>query len=76
MYKLEIQTNNTVKRIENPRKVKVVDMFYVTVVKVMDGNRRWIKIGHTFYYQRAELIKIAIQFTIEQQKTFIQVNLN
>lgn len=76
MYKLEIQTNNTIKRIEDPRKVKVVDLFFSIWVKVMDGNGRWISIGHTFYYQKADLIKALILFAIDEEKPFIEVDLN
>lgn len=76
MYKLEIQTNNTIKRIEDPRKVKVVDLFFTTLVKVMDGNGRWISIGHTFYYSEADLIKALILFAIDEEKPFIEVDLN
>ena len=76
MYKLEIETNNTVKRIKNPRKVKVVDLIFTVLVKVMDDEGKWINIGHTFCNSDAKLAAIFIQLAINQKETFVEVDLN
>ena len=76
MYKLEIETNNTVKWIENPRKVKVVDLFFTTKVKVMDGNGMWTEIGHLFLYQDACHAAEKIRLAILSKRPFVKVYLN
>lgn len=76
MYKLEIETNNTVKRIEDPRRVKVVDLLFTTKVKVMDGNGIWTDIGHLFLYQDACDAARKIRNAISNKETFVEVDLN
>ena len=76
MYKLEIETNNTVKRIEDPRRVKVVDLFFTTKVKVMDGNGKWTDIGHLFLYQEACYEAEKIRWSISNKRPFVKVDLN
>lgn len=76
MYEIEIETNNTVKRIEDPRKVKVVDAFFTTFVKVMDGNGKWTIIGHCFNYPYAVYEAIRVKDAINDRESFIEVDLN
>lgn len=49
MYELEIETNNTVKKIRDPRKAKASDWMVRCVVRVMDGNGIWHFVGHCFH---------------------------
>lgn len=76
MYELEIETNKTVKRIQDPRKAKVVDVVFTSYVKVMDGNGKWTTIGHCFLYQDAQWIADEILKAIKKKIKFIEVDLD
>ena len=41
MYVLEIETKNKLKRIENPRKARIVDRIFFDLLQVMDNNGKW-----------------------------------
>lgn len=76
MYRIEIETNNKVKRIEDPRKVKVIDAFFTTFVKVMNGNGKWTIIGHCFSYPDAVDEAKRVKDAINDREFFIEVDLN
>ena len=48
-YYLEIETENRLKIIKNPRKARAKDIILWCIVRVMDGNGKWHFIGHCFY---------------------------
>ena len=76
MYVLEIKTNKTVKKIENPRKAKAVDIAITTFVRVMDGKGKWHIIGKSFYLIDAECMVDDINNAIKHKKPSICVELN
>ena len=41
MYELEIETKNKLKKIKNPRKVRIKDMIFFDLLQVMDGDGIW-----------------------------------
>lgn len=46
MYELEIETKNTLKKIKNPRKVRIVDRIFFDSLQVMDEDGKWHTVCH------------------------------
>jgi len=76
MYKLEIETNKTVKRIKNPRKVDALDLIFTALVRVMDDDGKWKVIGHTFFISDAQLAAAVILQAISEEASAVVVDLN
>ncbi len=41
MYVLEIETRNKLKRIENPRKARILDLIFTDCLQIMDNDGKW-----------------------------------
>ena len=74
MYELEIETKNTIKKIEEPRKATVIDLAITSLVRVMDGKGKWHKIGFYFSLEDANIIADNINYAIEQRETAICID--
>lgn len=75
MYYLEIETENKVKKILNPRKSRVYDMIFRCFVKIMDGNGNWHLVGHCFYMSDAEEAADEINVAIKKKRECVSLEL-
>ena len=74
-YYLEIETENRLKIIKNPRKARAKDIILRSIVSVMDGKGRWHFIGHCFYVSDAEKAADNINNAIKNKRESVCLEL-
>lgn len=48
MYVMEIETKDKLKKIENPRKARIVDRIFYDMLQIMDNDGKWHTICKCF----------------------------
>lgn len=74
MYVLEIETKNHLKKIENPRKARDIDLGLWSLVQVMDGDGKWHFIGHTMFFEDAQIATYLINEAIKEKTDSVCVD--
>ena len=76
MYVLEIETNNKLKKIENPRKARIVDRIFFDTLQIMDDDGKWHTICNCFLGISAGKIMVSrINDTIRKKYTCIVLDI-
>ena len=76
MYVLEIETRDQVKRIENPRKARIVDGFYKERLEVMDNDGKWHTIVKMWNGEtEGQIVVMKINDAIKKKSPHIFVNI-
>lgn len=78
MYRLEIETKNTLKKVENPRKARFLDMIFFDTLQVMDDNGIWITVKTfvlcTFSCSKKQIIVDKINYAIRHKKPSVYLD--
>ncbi len=74
MYTLEIETKNHLRKIEKPRKARNIDLGVWSLVQVMDGYGKWHFVGHTMFFEDAQIATYLINEAIEKKTDSVYVD--
>ncbi len=76
MYVMEIETKDKLKKIENPRKARIVDRIFFDMLQIMDNDGKWHTICKCFLGISDEHCLIArINRAIHEKKTQIFIDI-
>lgn len=67
MYVLEIKTKSHLRKFQNPRKARDIDLGIWSIVQVMDGDGKWNFVGHTMFFEDAQIATYLINEAIKEQ---------
>lgn len=74
MYELEIETENRLRKIQNPRKARDIDLGILSIIQVMDGDGKWHFVGFTIFWEDAQNATEEINCAIENKESTVLVD--
>lgn len=76
MYELEIETKNTLKKIKNPRKARIIDRIFFDSLQIMDDNGKWHTVCRcTVGVSTARMIIDDIDLAIKKHQSSVYVDI-
>jgi len=68
---LEIETRNCLKKIREPRRARDIDLGFLSIIQIMDGEGKWHWIGNTLYLSNAQVAVYEINTAILRKESIV-----
>ena len=76
MYVMEIETKDKLKKIENPRKARIVDRIFYDMLQIMDNDGKWHTIVKMWIgVTEGQIVVMKINDAIKKKSPHIFVNI-